>query len=60
MDYLTKLYLKLRYDDRGASMVEYTVLTGLITVAVIAGVVFVGGWVGDQWLALETALTPVD
>lgn len=43
-------------DEDGAAMVEYTVLLGIITVAVIATVVLVGGWVGDKWTALNTAI----
>ena len=45
-------------DERGASLVEYTILIGIISVAAIASIGFVGGWVGDQWQALQDALTP--
>ncbi|TSE07575.1 Flp family type IVb pilin [Mesorhizobium intechi] len=44
-------------DDDGAAMVEYSVLLGIITVAVIATVVLVGGWVSAQWTSLNTTLT---
>jgi pilus assembly protein Flp/PilA len=43
-------------DESGAAMVEYTILTGMITVAVIVAVIAVGGWVNGQWTALRTAL----
>jgi len=38
-------------------MVEYTVLLGIITVAVIATVIGVGTWVGGQWTTLNTTLS---
>ena len=43
-------------EEDGAAMVEYTILLGLITVAVIVAVVAVGGWVGNKWSALQTQL----
>ena len=43
-------------DEDGVTMLEYTILLGIITVAVIAAVVAVGGWVGVQWGAIRTAL----
>ena len=43
-------------DEDGVTMLEYTILLGIITVAVIAAVVAVGGWVGVQWASLRTAL----
>lgn len=48
---------QFRDDENGAAMVEYTVLLGIITVAVIATVVLVGAWVGGQWTTLNTTLT---
>ncbi|TPK77065.1 Flp family type IVb pilin [Mesorhizobium sp. B2-4-15] len=47
---------QFRADESGAAMVEYTVLLGIITVAVIATVVLVGTWVGGQWTTLNTTL----
>ena len=41
----------------GAALVEYSLLIGLITVAVVATIVLVGTWVGQQWTALNTAIT---
>ena len=37
-------------------MVEYTVLLGVMLVAVISTIVLVGGWVNTKWAALWTAL----
>ena len=50
------LLKKLVRDEEGASLVEYTVLLGIITVAVIATIIAVGGWVGENWTGLCTAL----
>jgi pilus assembly protein Flp/PilA len=44
-------------DEEGAALIEYSVLIGLITVAVIATIVLVGTWVSGKWTALNTALT---
>ena len=48
---------QFRDDENGAAMVEYTVLLGIITVAVIATVILVGTWVGGQWTTLNSTLT---
>lgn len=45
-----------RDDEDGAAMIEYSVLIGIITVATIGAIIFVGGWVTGQWEALEGAL----
>jgi pilus assembly protein Flp/PilA len=44
-------------NESGASLVEYSLLIGLITVAVVATIFLVGGWVADQWQALFDAIT---
>jgi pilus assembly protein Flp/PilA len=43
-------------DEDGAALVEYTVLLGVMLVAVISTIVLVGGWVNTKWTALWTAL----
>ncbi|RVC64310.1 Flp family type IVb pilin [Mesorhizobium sp.] len=48
---------QFRDDENGAAMVEYTILLGIITIAVIASIVVVGAWVGTQWTSLSTTLT---
>jgi pilus assembly protein Flp/PilA len=45
-------------DEEGAALVEYTVLLGIMLVAVIATIVTVGSWVSTQWTTLNTALNP--
>ena len=44
-----KSLIRLHHDESGTAMIEYSILLGLITVAVIAMIVFVGGWVTNQW-----------
>ncbi len=47
---------RLFRDEGGASLVEYSVLIGLITVATIALIIAVGGWVEGEWNELNTEL----
>jgi pilus assembly protein Flp/PilA len=49
------LFLK---DEDGAALIEYTVLLGILLIAVIATIGLVGTWVSKQWLALDKALSP--
>jgi pilus assembly protein Flp/PilA len=56
MSKVLKLIEKLRRDEDGAALIEYTVLIGILVVAVIATIVAVGGWVDGRWTALNTAL----
>jgi len=44
-------------NESGAALVEYSLLIGLITVAVVATVILVGGWIADQWQALWDAVS---
>ena len=48
--------VRLWKDERGASLLEYSILIGLITVGVVASVTSVGTWMGTKWTALKTAL----
>jgi pilus assembly protein Flp/PilA len=52
-----KWFVRLRKDDDGATLIEYSILIGLLTVAVIALVLAVGGWVSSKWNSLNAALT---
>ena len=56
MKKVLELARQFRDDDNGAAMVEYTILLGMITVAVIASIVIVGAWVTGRWSALAAAL----
>ena len=56
MKKLMSIARQFRSDENGAAMVEYTILLGIITVAVIVSVLFVGGWVANKWATLQTQL----
>ena len=56
---LGTLLKAFREDESGAAMVEYTILLGIITVAVIVTIVSVGGWVNTKWTALWAAISGV-
>jgi pilus assembly protein Flp/PilA len=47
---------RFRKDEDGAALVEYTVLLGVMLVAVIAIIVAVGKWVSSEWVALNANL----
>jgi pilus assembly protein Flp/PilA len=42
----------LWHDNSGASLLEYSVLVGLITAAVVGTIGLVSGWVGGRWTNL--------
>ena len=52
MNVLAQVVCRFREDESGAAMVEYTVLLGIITVAVILTIMAVGGWVSGRWNGL--------
>lgn len=52
MKTLMNIAKRFHEDEDGAAMVEYTILLGIITVAVIATIVTVGAWVSTQWTTL--------
>ncbi len=54
---LPKLLRRLRDDEEGASLVEYTVLLGIMLVTAISTIGLVGNWVNTKWVALWTALS---
>jgi pilus assembly protein Flp/PilA len=48
---------QLGKDEKGAALIEYTVLLGILVVAVIAIIVAVGNWVNGKWSALNSQLS---
>ena len=46
----------LSRDERGATLVEYTILVGLLAATVIVTIRFVGDWVTDKWDSLDSTL----
>jgi pilus assembly protein Flp/PilA len=59
MNTLANIAGRFRQEEDGAALIEYTVLLGIITVAVIGTIVLVGGWVSTQWTTLNTKLVAV-
>lgn len=51
-----KLISDIKKDEEGAALIEYTVLLGIMLIAVIGTIVTVGGWVSTKWVALNTVL----
>jgi pilus assembly protein Flp/PilA len=49
---------KFGKDEDGAALIEYTVLLGIMVVAVIATIVLVGGWINTQWTNFYAAINP--
>jgi pilus assembly protein Flp/PilA len=47
----------LKKDEDGAALIEYTVLIGILLVAVIAIILFVGSWISTQWSGLSAAIS---
>jgi pilus assembly protein Flp/PilA len=48
--------IRLWKDESGASLLEYSVLIGLITAAAVGTIATVGTWVTTQWTDLNTVL----
>ena len=48
--------VRFRKDEKGAALIEYSVLIGIITATVIALVISVGTWVNGEWAALDAEL----
>ncbi len=53
---MSKFLKQLRKDEDGAALIEYTVLLGILIVAVIATIGLVGTWVSGQWTTLQGSL----
>ena len=43
-------------DEEGAALIEYTVLLGIMLVAVITTISTVGGWISNEWTHLSANL----
>ncbi len=57
LNQLKKDAFRFQKDEDGAALIEYTVLLGILLVAVIAIIGLVGTWINGQWHALQTQLT---
>ena len=56
MSRIIALVRRIARDEDGAALIEYTVLLGILIVAVIATITLVGTWVTGQWTTLQGAL----
>ena len=56
MQPVAKFIKRLKSDEDGASLVEYTVLLGILLIAVIAIIVAVGQWINTTWATLNTSI----
>ena len=45
-----------RREEDGAALIEYTVLLGILVVAVIGTIGLVGTWISGQWTTLQESL----
>jgi pilus assembly protein Flp/PilA len=50
------LAVRLWKDEQGASLLEYSVLIGLIVAGAVATITAVGTWTGSRWTFLKTTL----
>jgi len=53
---VVNLIKRLKADEDGASLIEYTVLLAILLVAVIAIIGAVGTWINTQWQNLNRAI----
>ena len=52
MKRLGVVFARLRKEDNGATMIEYSILIGIITVLAIVSITTMGEWVASQWVQL--------
>jgi len=57
MTKLGVLLARLRKNEKGATMIEYSILIGIITVAAITLIGTMGTYVVDQWTLLTQAVS---
>ena len=57
MTKLMTIARQFRDDENGAAMIEYTILLGIITIAVIVSIIGVGAWVNTKWTNLNAKLS---
>jgi pilus assembly protein Flp/PilA len=53
---VVKWIARVTKDEEGAALLEYTVLLGILVIAVIGTITLVGGWINGQWASLNGAL----
>ncbi len=50
-------FKRLRKDDDGETLIEYSILIGLLTTVVMLMVLAISGWIADTCSSLNSALT---
>jgi pilus assembly protein Flp/PilA len=51
------LHKDVAKDEDGASLLQYTILIGILAVAVLATISMIGGWISKQWAGLNSFLS---
>jgi len=59
MDYVRAHIGKFVKDEKGAALLEYTVLLVIILGGAIALIILAGGWVSDRWQSMMDTLNTV-
>ena len=54
---MTNLISRFAREEDGTALIEYTLLLGIVVVAVVANVNTIAAWIGPRWLALANALS---
>jgi pilus assembly protein Flp/PilA len=54
---LINLIEQVQADEEGAALIEYTVLLGILLIAVITTIGLVGTWINGKWHALQGQLS---
>jgi pilus assembly protein Flp/PilA len=54
---VAKSLTRLPSDERATALMEYSLLLGMVVVAVISIILFAGQWVSAQWQALSSGLS---
>ena len=57
MSKMWNVVCRLGRDEEGAALIEYTVLLGILLIAVIATIGLVGAWINGKWTALQGQLS---
>jgi len=57
MNKLVRLYVRLRYSEKGATAIEYAILVTLIAVVIISAVTLIGLAVKGAFTTVATVLT---
>jgi pilus assembly protein Flp/PilA len=52
MTRLRGFFARLRKDEDGASLIEYSILIGLISALAVGSIFAMGTWVASQWADL--------